>query len=157
MTATLLYFTLIMVGLAGTGGHASPSDLLGTWRYDGFFYQNHRYENPNPELILTFTFKADGTNRLFWYRTNDPGFCEREANYYVSQDELTQKITWANPANRSDCAKDPDMQVGRTSTVRIDTLGDELHFLLELKGEPFHYILRRCSPSETNCPTGSRP
>lgn len=145
---------LFLCGLVSVRCLASPS-LEGTWRYDGFFYQGHRYENPNPDLTLTFTFLNNGLDRLYWARVGDNGFCEREAHYTSADNQLYQQVTWVNPKNRSECSKDPDMNLGAESLVNFEVLEDELHLLLELKGEPFHYILRRCFPGESNCPTGS--
>ncbi|MGE3684321.1 MAG: hypothetical protein AB7G93_21585 [Bdellovibrionales bacterium] len=117
--------------------------LLGTWQYVGFHYQDHFYPNPNPELVVRFTFKEDQISHLIWYRKNEPGFCERTAAFSLENDLLLQKIIWVNPENEGHCAQDPDMQLGRESTTQVRLSEGELGFVLDINGSELVYLLRR--------------
>lgn len=130
---------LLLCGLGLVPAHASP--LLGTWQYDGFTYEGRPYPNPNPNLFLTFTF-TDAGSRLYWRRLNEPGFCERIAEYQVNGNTLYQKVTWVNPDNNSDCGRDPDMLLGSETETPFQTDGDELLLLFEVRGQPFIYRLK---------------
>lgn len=124
--------------------------ILGTWQYDGFFFDGHRYPNPNPNLNLQFTF-TETVSHLIWWRTGEAGFCEREADYSVEKDLLRQKVTWVNPANLFECSRDPDMHLGQETANPFVIENDELKFTFELNGKPFIYILRRCGSTGTMC------
>lgn len=116
--------------------------IIGTWQYAGFRYNGDTYPNPNPNLVLKFSFDAEGNSHLIWYRTNEPGFCERRGEYRVNGDELWQKTTWVNPENDRSCASDPDMQLARETTTRFLLTADDLTFVLSLDGCDFFYLLR---------------
>lgn len=116
--------------------------VLGRWRYDGFFYDGNRYPNPNPDLDLEFQFREDGVSRLYWERKDEPGFCERLADYEVVGTELRQRVTWVNPENASSCGRDPDMQNGRATAVPFERKGQELWLNIGLSGKDFFYILK---------------
>ena len=155
MRAILLALTISALSPAAT---PAPSGdlLLGSWLYDGFFYDGHRYPNPNPDLILRFTFRENGAAHLIWSRSGDPGFCERTSDYRTHDENwLYQKVTWVNPANAPDCAKDPDMQPGKETDNPFSFEDNELRFHFELNGKPFLYILRRCDPNLTGCPSSA--
>lgn len=124
----------------------SLSILIGTWQYDGFFYEGQRYPNPNPSLVLTFDFLGNGESHLQWHREGEPGFCERRALYRVENDLLFQKVFWINPKNAADCAKDPDMQPDDETETRFEIQNGELHFFFDLNGKEFIYILKRTLP-----------
>lgn len=157
MRTTFLALTLLALS-AGVLPAWGENALLGTWQYDGFFYDNHRYPNPNPNLILRFTFEPNGVSRLKWYRKDENGFCERLADYKIHDgDFLNQKVTWINPGNAPDCGKDPDMQMGKESDNRFSIQDGELSLHFELNGKEFLYILRRCDPNLTVCPENQIP
>ena len=138
----ILYAVLIQ-GLGIVPAFASSQvNILGTWQYDGFFYENHRYPNPNPDLELFFTFYQDGKSRLFWQRKNETGFCERIAEFKISNNMLVQKVIWVNPKNNSECAMDVDMRLGQESETEICIQESELSFHFDLDGKPFLYILK---------------
>lgn len=122
---------------------ACENSMEGVWQYDGFFYDGHRYPNPNLDLELTFTFDNSGQDRLYWKRKNEDGFCERLATYNVVGNRLFQKVTWVNPKNSADCAKDLDMRLGQETETEICITGLELNFHFDLNGKPFLYILKR--------------
>lgn len=116
--------------------------IIGTWQYAGFRYNGDTYPIPNPNLVLKFSFDTDGKSHLIWYRTNEPGFCEKRGEYQVRGDELWQKTTWVNPKNDRSCSSDPDMQLGRETTTRFQLSEGELVFVLNLDGRDFFYLLR---------------
>ncbi len=129
---------VLMCGLGSLPAFAvdTPS-IVGTWKYDGFFFENVRYPNPNPDLTLTFEFRPDGTDRLFWSRKNETGTCERLGTYEVVQNHLKQKVTWVNPKNDSSCG----LTMGEETDTEILFTKGELWFHFNLDGKPFEYIL----------------
>lgn len=124
---------------------ASPREpaLLGAWHYTGFQYDGHRYPNPNPKLLVRFTFREDGTAHLYYNRQSESGICERISKYDVEGDVLRQEVIWVNPRNDVSCARDPDMQMGQKTETRIVIVEPELHMYLLLNGRDFIYILER--------------
>lgn len=116
--------------------------IIGTWQFAGFRHNGDFYPNPNPNLVLKFTFNSDNTNHLIWYRTNEPGFCERRGEYQLRGDILWQKTTWLNPLNDRSCGSDPDMQPNRETNTPILLSEGELAFVLNLDGRDFFYLLR---------------
>jgi hypothetical protein len=116
-------------------------DPAGFWKYDGFHYDGTRYQNPNPDLDLRFTFGEDGISRLRWLRSNDGEYCERLATYWMNGSALIQKVFWLNPENSPSCAKDPDMKMGLETETMISIRGSELWMEMDLNGKPFFYIL----------------
>lgn len=139
-----LIWTLIVQGLGIFPAFAiGQPNIVGKWQYDGFLYEGHRYPNPNPELELTFTFDKSGQDRLFWKRRNEDGFCERFATYQLVENHLYQKVTWVNPKNAVECAKDSDMRLGQETEIEISFDESELSFHFNLNGKTFLYILRR--------------
>jgi hypothetical protein len=135
-----LLIALLLCGLASAPAHASPE--LGTWQYDGFFFQGQRYPNPNPALFLTFTFLG-GSSRLFWQRKGEPGFCERLAEYRIEKDTIYQKVIWVNPKNNADCTNDPDMRMGSETHVRFAIDDAYMHFYFDINGQEFIYLLKK--------------
>lgn len=141
MKAILL--AVLIQGLGVSPALASSGlNILGAWQYDGFLFEGHRYPNPNPDLELVFTFFEDGNSKLFWQRQNEPGFCERIAEYSLSENILTQKVIWVNPKNNAECGSDVDMQLGHESETEISIQGSELGFHFDLNGKPLLYILK---------------
>ncbi len=121
----------------------AQESIEGLWKYDGFFYQEHRFENPNPDLHLYFTFFANGRHRLEWWRENDQEYCERTGSMELKDSNLTLTTEWLNPKNHANCGKDPDMRLNRVTTSPVEFKGDELWMQLEIDGKPFFYIVKR--------------
>jgi hypothetical protein len=134
---------LCLLALGASAYADLNSDVAGNWQYDGFFYQGHRYPNPNPALKLTFTFNADQSERLYWKRDDEAGFCERKGTWSLQSDLLNQTVTWLNPANDPSCAQDSDMQMGRATQNHISIDKDELSIHMDLNGQDFIYLLKR--------------
>lgn len=146
---TILIWTILTQVLGGFPALAAvDTELYGKWQYDGFFYDGHRYPNPNLDLELTFTFDRRGQSRLYWTRKSENGFCERIATYQTIGPRLVQKVTWVNPSNAAECAKDSDMQMGKETEIEICIVGPELSFHFNLNGKPFLYILKRVARAE---------
>lgn len=133
--------TLIALLLCGLALPAHATSIYGVWQYDGFHYEGHRYPNPNPDLFLTFTFD-DTQSRLFWKRQNETGFCERLAEFKVSDGYLWQKVTWLNPKNSFECGKDPDMRLGSETQVRFQITDEHLELYFDINGKEFIYLLK---------------
>ncbi len=143
--AALLIFNLGMATAPAQGGLAE--DIKGLWQYDGFLFEGNRYPLPNPDLLLTFDFRADGISQLYWKRADEQGFCERLANYQLNDDLLTQETIWINPKNASACSQDPDMRpnlktVVKISLAQVNDQTEELSMHLTVNGKPFLYILK---------------
>lgn len=139
--------------LLALNSSASPiqsSDLFGRWIYVGFIYDGHRYERPNPDLYLYFTFDEHGTHRLFWRRKGERRFCERVGSYEVRDNRLRIKVTWVNPENDSSCHEDPDMQLGRETENLISLSDQDLGIYMNLNGKEFIYLLRKLSLEPEN-------
>lgn len=145
MRIALLAFAFLLAQFGWAQQPGAPS-IIGSWQYDGFFYEGTRYPNPNPDLILTFSFLGNGISHLYWHRLGEEGFCERRADYRVEDNLLFQSVTWINPKNHRDCAKDPDMQPGDETETRFRLSESELHFFFDLNGKEFIYILKRTLP-----------
>lgn len=139
-------FALVILFLT-TLAHGQKNDLTetlsGHWQLTSLFYQGQERPPLNPNLVLQFEFHKDGTNRLFWSRKNETGFCERKAYYAWNQESLLQKVFWTNPENALSCGADPDMQLGRTSVTQAKIENSRLHLYLALGDEPLIYIWKR--------------
>ena len=120
--------------------------VLGAWQYAGLRYDGSFYPNPNPNLILTFSFYDDQSAHLKWEYLDDHKFCERKGIYDLKDDVLYQKTTWLNPKNHPDCAKDPDMRPGLETYTPVKCEPGELGFRLQLNGRELIYVLKRNSP-----------
>ncbi|MCS6838040.1 MAG: hypothetical protein NZ480_04260 [Bdellovibrionaceae bacterium] len=127
-----LYQGLLVVGFILFWGEMAQAinvdprhPLVGSWHFESYILDGVELPKPNPNLKIEFHFYTDGVSRLYWYRTNEKGFCDRYAYYNTTDTDIHELIFWVNPQNRSDCAKDPDMQVGRESVTpyRIDAQG----------------------------------
>jgi hypothetical protein len=132
------------------------SILIGDWQYDGFFYRDHRYPNPNPDLTVLFSFNSDHTHRLYWKRADETKFCERRGTWSIRGELLEQEVTWLNPDNDSSCAQDPDMQPHQTTQTRFKVDDHELGFYLNLDDQTFIYILKRIDANHIDANRGDK-
>lgn len=132
--------------------HASvqPADLIGRWVYVGFIHDGKRFDRPNPDLMLFFSFNEEGIHQLYWSRRGEPGFCERRGPYHLENDELWQKVTWLNPKNDFSCGQDPDMQLNRETTNLVSLQDQELGIHMDLNGKEFIYLLQKVSIQPEN-------
>lgn len=121
--------------------------ILGTWKFVGHIYNGKIIPPMNDRLILTFQFFPDKTEILKWYRLGEDGFCERKAKYEYDGEHITEQITWLNPKNAYECAKDPDMMLGRKTTSILKRVGERLHLELPLGDDVLVYIWERYTGS----------
>lgn len=117
--------------------------LLGAWFFSSLIYQGSPMPRPNPDLIMQMHFLDDQTNLLRYERRDEQGFCEREARYEFDGKKLIQVVSWVNPKNNSNCASDPDMQLGSSSITPLSLVGDTLHMVLPLGEESLTYVWTR--------------
>ena len=99
---------------------------------------------PNPDLNLRFTFFDAGTERLYWDR-GGPEFCERFAHYKIQGSILQQEIYAINPGNAAECAKDPDMQLGKKTATKMSFSSNELFLFFQLGEEELIYVFKGVS------------
>jgi hypothetical protein len=116
-------------------------DILGHWKFSEMIYRGQRVPLPNPDLNLNWTFFKNGTERLYWDRAT-PDFCERFSYYNFVDSDLMLETFFLNPRNASDCSKDPDMQLGKKTKIKIEVLKEELHFFFQLGEEELIYVLK---------------
>lgn len=132
-------FVFLFLSLAGAASYAAG--LEGGWRYGGLIYEGRRYPKPNSDLEVRFYFTEGGLARLTWTRRQEGEFCERIARYTLSGEWLNQTVVMVNSSNSPSCARDPDMQLGRSTVNRIASSGHELHLYFQLNGQDLIYIL----------------
>ena len=150
MKKIILVFLYLSALILNPGAHAAPGDLSvnGQWQYDGFLHDGIRYPNPNPNLVLVFTFYEGGLSWLYWFRHGENGHCESLAKYTVNENNLSQLTIWENPLNAPTCPQDSGSGADEVSTTPYSIEGQELRLHLELDGRPFLYILKYIGPSE---------
>lgn len=134
-----VFITLFSVSaLAETG--APP--LKGEWVLSGMIYRGTEIEPLNPQLNLRWSFFANGTERLFWERHGERGFCERFAHYEIKDSHIIETVFAVNPLNNSECVQDPDMQVGRQTSTPIEIKQQQILLHLQVGDEELVYILK---------------
>ena len=136
-----MIFFLMLSLLFPAHGYVNK-DILGHWKFTEMIYRGERVPLPNPDLNLNWTFFKNGTERLYWDRGGTSGFCERFSYYNVAANVLVLETYFLNPRNASDCSKDPDMQMGKKSKIKIEALKNELHFYFQLGEEELIYVLK---------------
>ncbi|MBS1970365.1 MAG: hypothetical protein JSU04_08655 [Bdellovibrionales bacterium] len=113
---------------------------VGQWKLTEMIYHGERVPPLNPKLNLFLTFFNNGTDRLFWDRAGESGFCERFAHYEILNNKLHEIVFSVNPLNSPDCAQDPDMQVGRETLNVIEINNNEILLHLQLADEELIYV-----------------
>ena len=121
------------------------TEIIGRWKFTEYIYNGQTLPLPNPKLQLFFEFNQTGSNRLWWTRDNEPGFCERIGLYNFDGDTLEDQVVWVNPNNHIECAKHEDMIMGQIAKNKVTIIGNKLHLHLALKGEPFVYVWEKQS------------
>lgn len=112
----------------------------GQWKLTEMIYHGERVPPLNPRLNLFLTFFDNGTDRLFWDRTGESGFCERFAHYEILNNKLHETVFAVSPFNSPDCAQDPDMQMGRETSNVIEINNNEILLHLQLADEELIYV-----------------
>lgn len=138
-----LALMLLVFSLLGGTRALAASPIDGTWVFAGLRYRGELMKPPNPELHIVFDFFPDGTDRLFWWRESETGFCERRGTFTAGADSFTELITWANPDNRAECARDPDMRPGRSTVNRYRMAEGRLEIEANLGDDPIAYLWER--------------
>lgn len=116
------------------------AELQGAWKLSAMEYKGQNLPLPNPDLFLTWTFYANGTERLYWDRGGEE-FCERFAHFSVA-DGYLKEVTFAlNPKNSIECSRDPDMQMGKETLTQIQILEKQLRLLIPMGEDELVYIL----------------
>ncbi|MBK9323541.1 MAG: hypothetical protein IPM97_11470 [Bdellovibrionaceae bacterium] len=116
--------------------------LSAEYKLTGHIYRGSVIPPFNPNLNLTWTFFENGTDRLYWDRKGEIGFCERFANYTIENEQITEVVFAANPNNSFECSKDPDMLVGRKTTTKFKIVEQQLLLYLQLGDEELVYIFK---------------
>ena len=115
--------------------------IIGTWKFTSYRYQGQELPIPNPDLDLRFTFDDNGYSNLKWFRYNEPGHCQRVAEFNLKMDYvLYQKTIWVDSENEFSCSSDPDMRLGTESFTNYDFDNGQLLLKLDLAGESFVYV-----------------
>jgi len=139
--------------------------LLGSWSFFGFIYRGEEMAPINPKLHIEMSFRADGENSLVYWREDEEGLCERKAKYEISDCspdgdfqscQLYQKVIWLNPKNRSDCSKDPDMQMDKESWSAISVSKEEFQLNAPLGSESLTFRFAR-PPEEEMAFSSAQP
>lgn len=141
MISQLLLVLSLIISPAGGAGPAD--EIVGTWVVYKLILDGVERPPFNPDLIIEFTFNDDGTSRLYWHREGERGFCERYGLYAFDGEHLRETITWVNPANNSDCARDPDMQFGRETFQPARIENGDLHTFFEVDDQTLVFVWRK--------------
>jgi hypothetical protein len=139
---TLFSFLVFVLGFAAMAADVNDNaQIYGTWLHYRVIYKGVERDPFNPDLKLTYTFNSDGTDRLFWNRKGEEQrFCERQGNYTYENQILEDQVKWVNPANASECAQDPDMQLGKITKTPVVLKNGDMHLTMRLGEEELIYI-----------------
>lgn len=147
---TSLFTGLCWVALAAGSANAQRSepDLSGTWRFVAMIFDGQRMPPRDARLDLKYTFDAQGLSRLAWSYDQWQTLCERRGRYAVELHDdgttVRDEVTWVNGDNRSDCASDPDMQVGRVTRAPFRLSDDgKLQIDIAMSGQWLTYEWQR--------------
>lgn len=143
-TIACLIQTVTAPTLAKAQKNSHP--IVGIWHFVGYMYDGHELPKPNPELEIIFEFHADKTNRLFWFRHGQTGFCDRQGQYDISETHIEELVVWVNPENNFNCSKDPDMQMGRQAKFPYRFNGERLETRVYVGDMDVWYIWERTPP-----------
>lgn len=116
------------------------NSLIGIWIFTSIIYQGHPISRPNPALQIYYTFESNNINEIFYYRTDENGFCKRRAKYQIENNEIQQTVISVDENNADFCAQDTDMQVGNTSKTKFDVIDNSLRLYLPLGEETIIYV-----------------
>lgn len=131
---------LLLVTLLAATAVQAGSPIDGSWKFVKMRYHDQLMDPPNPDLNIFFEFFDDGTDRLSWWRVGEPGFCERRGAFTAGAALFIDLITWVNPANNSDCSRDPDMWSGRETSSVYRRRAQFLEIDANLGNESLTYI-----------------
>ena len=115
----LLLFISVNTSLADISQEVFTSPILGKWKFTEYIYEGKSLPLPNPHLNLFFEFNETGSDRLWWYRNNEDGFCERIGVYKYENEILEDQVVWVNPDNHLECAQHQDMKLGQNAKNKL--------------------------------------
>lgn len=125
--------------------------LLGIWIYTSLIYAGIPYPRPDTNLQMYFTFSSESENQLFYFRTNEPGFCRRTAQYSFANNKLYQKVVAVDSANAAVCDNDPDMKLNTESVSDLQVTENCLYLVLPLGDETLTYVWQRADTKGVSC------
>lgn len=125
--------------------------LIGIWLYTSLIYQGHPMPPLDETLQMYFIFNNENENQLFYHHTNREGQCRRTAKYSYSENKMYQKIVDVDTGNASECAEDPDMQLGRESISDLKVTGNCMYLELPLGDETLTYVWQKTGAAEADC------
>ncbi|ASD64459.1 hypothetical protein [Bdellovibrio bacteriovorus] len=117
--------------------------LLGIWIFVGLLYQGQELPPPNPALQIVYHFSSNTENTLRYWREGEQGFCERRAQYSLSQDQLYQKVVEVHPDNAPWCSQDSDMRLGFESWTVLREMNGRLYLKVLMGEEDLSFIWER--------------
>lgn len=122
----------------------STSLVSGKWEFFRMIYHGQEMEPINPKLHLYFDFTDSHVSRLYYFRDDESGFCERLALYefITEQSTIYQKISWVNPNNQGSCSQDPDMIFGRESWAPVSLRDGNLAIEMPLSDDSLIMLWR---------------
>jgi hypothetical protein len=119
------------------------SPIFGKWKFFKMSIDGTEMPPRDQRMELTFTFDEEGVSTLYWSYDSGATFCERKGRYLFQDGFLVDEIYWANPKNKFDCAVDPDMQVGRRSTSKVDFSDDEFVLYIPFSSKEILYYWKK--------------
>lgn len=143
MKTRLLPALFLSLALAApASAKISRPELHGRWNLVALSSEGHRMPVPNPLLHLFFEFNEVGLARLYYWREDEIGFCERTSFYWFHEADqvISQRVVWLNPANRSDCGRDPDMRLHVETWTPVQLSNHELQLRVRLGDRDINYI-----------------
>ena len=114
--------------------------ILGIWFFTGMIYHGQPMPPLNPGLKIYFQFDELGIDTLYYRRDGEVGFCERKATYTFANNKLIQNVFWVNPKNAESCTQDPDMQMGRSSTMPAEIIENKFYLKFQVGDEDLSYV-----------------
>lgn len=132
------------ISLAGTPEESHDAyQIAGTWKFHELSHDGVRQPRPNPDLQLYYRLDPDFRSTLYWTRTGERMFCQREGRWHLEGNLIHDEILKAHADNSPECAQDPDMRPGRTSVTPISIIDGEIWMSLNAGENPIIYIWRR--------------
>jgi hypothetical protein len=122
--------------------------LLGSWLFVSMIYNGVVMAPPNPNLVITYEFRDDGTNLLHYHRKGEKGSCDRMALYEFSGQEIFQQVTWVAPHNADSCSQDPDMRLGTASKTHAELKNGKFYLNLRMGDDEVIYVWDKTSSTE---------
>ena len=137
-----LLFSIFIFSSATTLSFTGSNDIIGSWKFTRYIYQDNELPAPNPQLTQILSFDETGTSRLYYSRADEEGFCERLAvySYIPTTKTLLQQVVWVNPKNQRGCSMDPDMILGRKTSNPAWVVGQSFYLVMPLSDETITFI-----------------